>query len=217
MHNFLIKVLIPPTGGEKWYLMDFYKAIKERRSFYNISPKSNVSDGRISEIIKDAMLHAPSAFNSQSARVILLLGEHHRKLWRMTKEILAKIVPPSEWPKTEAKIASFERGYGTVLYFEDETITKGLQENYPLYFDNFPIWAEQSSGMLQYMIWTSLQVEGFGAALLHYNPLIDSEVKETWNVSDDWRLIAQMPFGVPTASPDEKNKLPVEERLIIHD
>jgi len=196
--------------------MDFFTAIKGRRSFYDIKPESKISDERISEMIKEAVLHAPSAFNSQSARVVLLFGEHHKKLWDITKDALMKIVDPDQWQKTEEKISSFANGYGTVLYFENDSIVKGLQESFPTYADKFPVWAEQANGMLQYMIWTSLCAEGFGASLQHYNPLIDRAVKETWNIPDGWRLIAQMPFGVPSALPSEKSTLPIEERFIAH-
>lgn len=69
--------------------------------------------------------------------------------------------------------------------------------------------------MLQYIIWTSLQIEGFGVSLQHYNPLIDDEVKKEWKVPDSWKLIGQMPFGKPTAPPDEKEVKPLEERIRI--
>ena len=194
--------------------MDFYTAIKERRSFYEIKPETKISNERISEVIEDAVLHAPSAFNSQSARAVLLLGEHHKKLWDITKEALMKIVKSEQWQKTEDKISSFANGYGTILYFDDDLTVKGLQESFPAYSENFPVWAEQSNGMLQYIIWTSLCAEGFGASLQHYNPLIDDAVKETWGISDSWRLIAQMPFGVPSDLPNEKSMLPIEDRFI---
>jgi predicted oxidoreductase (fatty acid repression mutant protein) len=77
------------------------------------------------------------------------------------------------------------------------------------------VWAQQSNGILQYIIWTSLQEEGLGASLQHYNPLIDSEVKTQWNVPDSWELIAQMPFGKPTAPPGDKEFMPLEERVKI--
>jgi predicted oxidoreductase (fatty acid repression mutant protein) len=195
---------------------DFYTAAKERRTFYNISPESKISDIEIEKVVKEALLHAPSAFNSQSSKVVLLLGEHHKKLWDITQEALLKIISPEQAQETKDKITSFGKGYGTVLYFDDSSIVKGLQENFPLYKDNFPIWAHQSSGMLQYLIWTSLELEGFGASLQHYNPLIDQKVKEEWSIPRDWSLIAQMPFGVPTGPPNEKSYAPIEERFIIH-
>ncbi|MEH7260882.1 nitroreductase, partial [Bacillus toyonensis] len=48
------------------------------------------------------------------------------------------------------------------------------------------------------------------------NPLIDDEVKQEWNVPANWKLIAQMPFGNPTATPGEKEFQPLEERVKFH-
>ena len=77
--------------------------------------------------------HVPSAFNSQSTRVVLLLGESHKKLWQIVKDALKKIVPAEAFVKTEEKIDhSFACGYGTVLFFEDQKVVKGLQEAFPL-------------------------------------------------------------------------------------
>lgn len=73
---------------------------------------------------------------------------------------------------------SFKAGYGTVLFFEDQSIVKSLQEQFALYADNFPIWSQQTSGMHQLVVWTALEGEGLGATLQHYNPLIDDEVKK---------------------------------------
>ena len=195
---------------------DFYSAMKERRSIYDITPESEISDERLEKIIKDAVLYAPSAFNCQSARVLLLLGEQHKRIWDFTKEALIKVVDANRWQATEDKISSFAKGYGTVLFFDDDSVVENLQENYPTYKNRFPVWAEQANGILQYIVWVSLQAEGFGASLQHYNPLIDSAVKETWSVPGDWRLIAQMPFGVPINVPSEKNKLPIKERFMAY-
>lgn len=194
---------------------DFYTAIKERRTFYGIGKEATISDDRIIEIINEAVKYAPSAFNSQSSRVLVLLGDNHDKLWDITKEVLRKIVPVEQFAGTEAKINSFKNGYGSVLFFEDNNVVKGLQEKFPLYKDKFPTWAQQSNGMLQYVVWSALEVEGFGVSLQHYNPLIDEEVKKQWSVEDSWKLISQMPFGKPIAPPNEKVFQPLEERVKI--
>lgn len=192
----------------------FYDAIKDRRSIYAISGESPVGEERIAEVVGQAIKHVPSAFNSQSARVAILFGKAHQKLWNITMETLRKIVPPKDFPQTEEKIRSFAAGYGTILYFDDTTVTEGLMQQFPLYRENFPVWAQQSNGMLQFAVWTSLEQEGLGATLQHYNPLIDEEVKKTWNLPQSWKLIAQMPFGKPTAEPDAKETLPVEQRML---
>lgn len=192
---------------------DFFTAVKDRRTYYGISKEAVVSDERIRELVEEAVKHTPSSFNSQSARVVVLLGEHHDMLWSITKETLRKIVPAESFGPTEEKMNAFGNGYGTVLFFEDQSVIKGLQEKFASYKDNFPIWSEQSSGMLQYVVWTALEIEGFGASLQHYNPLINEEVQQTWNLPSEWKLIAQMPFGKPTAQPGEKQFQPIAERV----
>ncbi len=196
-------------------IKDFQTSIKQRRSYYGIGKDVKIENKQIENLIRDAVLHTPSAFNSQTSRVVVLFGKNHTKLWSIVKETLKKIVPPKAFPKTEEKINSFDSGYGTVLYFEEGNIVKSLQEQFPTYKDNFPKWSEQSNGMLQFVIWNLLEIEGLGASLQHYNPLIDEEVKKEWNIPDSWNLIAQMPFGSITENPGQKEFLPIEDRVRI--
>ena len=186
--------------------MNFKETLKYRRSYYHLTNSSPVSDEAIREILEFGLLHVPSAFNSQSTRVVLLLGEHHKKLWMITKEILRKMARSAEdFTRTEAKIdTSFAAGYGTVLFFEDTAVVKKLQASFPTYKESFPVWSQQTSAMHQLVIWTMLEDAGFGASLQHYNPLIDDEVRRTWDLPESWMLIAEMPFGTPTAEPGEK-------------
>ncbi|MFJ7938845.1 nitroreductase family protein [Peribacillus sp. NPDC096622] len=192
---------------------DFFSAIEDRRSYYSLSKEYVVPDKRIKEVIDHAVQYSPSAFNSQSARVIVLTGQSHDQLWHITKETLRKAVGDKDFKKTEEKMRSFINGYGTVLFFEDQAIINRLQEKYKTNAENFQIWSNQSSAILQFVVWTSLEIEGFGASLQHYNPLIDDEVRKTWDISCDWKLIAQMPFGKPTAEPGDKDFSPLEERV----
>ncbi|MGL4567195.1 MAG: nitroreductase family protein, partial [Fusobacteriaceae bacterium] len=159
--------------------------------------------------------NTPSAFNSQSTRLSLLLAGEHEKLWNIVMETLRKIVPPEKFSDSEAKINSFKNGYGTVLFFEDMDVVKSLQEMFPLYSHNFPIWSHHTSAMHQFATWTALELEGMGASLQHYNELIEEEVKKNWNFPASWKLIAQMPFGKPTAQPGEKEFQPLEKRLFV--
>ena len=161
------------------------------------------------------MKHTPSAFNSQSARIVLLLGNHHDKLWDITMEALRKIVPADKFSSTEEKINAFKSGYGTVLFFEDNQVIESLQQRFALYKDNFPVWSDQSSGMHQFVIWTALELEGFGASLQHYNELIEADVKKEWDIPNNWKLVAQMPFGKVTVEPGEKQFQELEDRIKI--
>jgi len=192
---------------------DFYEAIKNRRSIYGISKESNISDERIQEIVAFAIKHSPTAFNAQTTRAVVLLNQEHDALWNITEEVLKEIVPADQFAPTAEKIAGFRNGYGTVLFFIDTDVVKGLQQNFAAYADNFPIWAQQENGMLQFATWTALEIEGFGATVQHYNPLIDEKVAAKWNIPSNWQLIAQMPFGKPTAPAGTKEFQPIENRL----
>ena len=95
----------------------FKEALRHRRSYYALAPESPVEDAQIEEIVRFAIKHVPSAFNSQSTRAVLLLHEHHEELWKIVKRTLRAIVPEDAFARTEEKIErSFAAGYGTVLY-----------------------------------------------------------------------------------------------------
>ena len=81
-------------------------------------------------------------------------------------------------------------------------------------------WAEHTSAMHQYMLWTAFETEGFGCNLQHYNPLPDQKAAAIWDIPLEWSLKAQLVFGgikdgqreaLPT-----KSEQPIEERLFIH-
>lgn len=149
---------------------NFKEALKHRRSYYAIEAKSPVSDEEITDMIRLAVETTPSAFNSQSARLVLLLGEQHKKLWQIVHDTLQKIVAAHAFEATSRKIEkSFASGYGTVLFFEDQTIVEGLQKAYPLYRDKFPEWSEHTSAMHQFVVWTMLED---AVSVLLYNIII---------------------------------------------
>lgn len=192
------------------------EAIRNRRSYYDISDQSPVSDEKIKEILNFTVACLPSAFNSQSSRVVLLLQQNHKKLWQLTKDILREVVPADVFAGTQAKIdRSFAAGYATLLFYEDWSVIENLQKQFPSYKDNFPVWAQQTSAMHQFTIWTLLEEAGLGASLQHYNPLIDEQVAKMWNIDPNWKLIAQMPFGTPIRQPGVKEILPIDPRVLV--
>lgn len=193
----------------------FLDAVAGRRSIYSLGKEKTIKPERVEEIVKIAVTHVPSAFNSQSSRTVLLFDEQSRDFWAIVKETLRAIVPAENFDKTAEKIDSFNAGWGTVLFFEDQKTIQGLQSQFPLYKDTFPVWSLQSNGMLEFTIWTALESEGLGASLQHYNPLIDEEVKKRWKLDADWKLLAQMPFGSITAPAGNKEFMPIEQRLVI--
>ena len=192
---------------------EFLNDLAKRRTYYGLDNDITLSRQQIQEIVEQCVLNTPSAFNSESARVVLLFGAHHEKLWQIVKDALRKIVPEAAFAPTEAKIDSFAAAAGTILYFDDMVSIAELQKQFPTYKDHFPTWGEQANGMLQSNIWVALTIEGLGASLQHYNPLIDDAVRKEWDIPADWKLIAQMPFGNPILPPDPKENIPLTERI----
>lgn len=182
----------------------FLNSIKSRRTIYAIGKNLSVGQTTIEETIREAVKQSPSSFNSQTSRVVTLYGESHTKFWNIVRETLRKIVPAEAFEGTNAKIDSFAAGFGTALFYEDQDVVKGLQEQFALYADNFPVWSEHSSAIAQFATWTALSEIGIGASLQHYNPIVDAEVAETYDIPANWKLRAQLVFGSIEAPAGDK-------------
>lgn len=187
-----------------------------RRSIYVLNKELPVANQEIIQIVEHAVKHTPSSFHSQSTRAVVLFGAEHEKLWDIAEAELRKIVPADKFEPTANKLNMFKAAAGSILFFEDQNVISGLQEQFAAYAANFPIWADHANAMTQYAIWTTLAAAGVGANLQHYNPLVDSEVAKTWNIPANWTLRAQMVFGGIGAPAGEKTFQPVEERLKVY-
>ncbi len=187
--------------------MSFYELAAKRRSIYHLGKNVSLSNDTIVKTIKDIVDQTPSSFHSQSSRIVILLDEEHDALWEIVRETLRVIVGDGDFEPTDNKINGFKDAKGTVLFYEDKDTVSGLQKQFPPYADNFPVWAEHSTGLTQYAVWLALAEVDIGASLQHYNPIIDAEVAKRWDIPDNWVLRAQMPFGSIESSAGEKESL----------
>ena len=194
----------------------FIAAATRRRSQYALGKTLPISQADTTALIQEAVRQAPSSFNSQSSRAVILFGDQSLKFWGFVEDALRKVVPADAFAPTKAKLDSFAAGAGTVLFYEDSAPVKALQEQYPLYADNFPVWSEHSTGIAQYAVWVALAEAGIGASLQHYNPLPDAAVAAEWNIPATWTLRAQMPFGSNEAPFGEKTYIDDAERFRVH-
>ncbi|MCA9766371.1 MAG: nitroreductase family protein [Carnobacterium sp.] len=189
--------------------------LKERRSIYTLGKNVSLSNEKIMELVKKSIKESPSSFNSQTSRAVVLFGDSHETLWDLTEAALKEVIPEGQdFAPTVGKLNSFRAGYGTILFFEEMSTVRKLQEQFALYADNFPIWSEQASGIAQHSVWTTLATVNIGASLQHYNPLIDDAVRSQWNLSADWKLRAQMPFGSIEAPAQDKEYMDDDERVL---
>ncbi len=195
-------------------LKTLQNAAEARRSIYALGDNLPVAKQEVLKLVEHAILHTPSAFNSQSTRIVVLFGDDHKKLWQITEDELRKVVADdAQFEGTKQKLEGFKAGAGTILFFEDQNVVSYLQNNFALYANKFPIWSEQTNAMHQYVIWTALATLNIGANLQHYNPLIDAQVASTWNIDSSWDLVAQMVFGSIEQPAGEKEFEPLEKRL----
>ena len=193
--------------------MSFLDHIKQRRTIYAVGKNVALTPEQIESVIKEAVNHSPSAFNSQTSRIVTLFGESHLQFWNVVRETLRKIVPEAAFEGTNTRINSFAAGYGTVLFYEDQDVVKSLQEQFALYADNFPVWSEHSSAIAQFAVWTALSEQNIGASLQHYNPIVDAEIAEIFDIPANWKLRAQLVFGSIEAPAGEKTFMAEADRF----
>lgn len=189
------------------------EAIEKRRTQYALGRNITQAQEEITALIEEAIKLSPSAFNSQSSRAVILFGQQSEKFWHIVMNELRIIVPADKFAPTEAKIKSFAAGVGTILFYEDQQIITSLQQQYPSYAEQFPVWSEQGSGIAQFAVWSALANAGIGASLQHYNPLPDAAAAKEWQIPESWKLRAMMPFGSNEAPFPEKSFIDDTERF----
>lgn len=191
----------------------FIEASRRRRTQYALGDRLPLSQDETAALIQEAVRLAPSSFNSQSSRAVILFGAQSLRFWEIVKDALRAIVPAESFADTGRKIDGFAAGAGTVLFYEDQDVVQGLQAQFPLYADNFPVWSEHASAIAQFSVWTALANVGIGASLQHYNPLPDAAAAAAWSLPASWKLRAQMPFGSNEAPFGDKTFIDDAERF----
>ena len=194
---------------------DFLAMTAVRRTNYKLGGTSPIPAEEITAIVREIVRQSPSAFNSQSPRVAILYADSSKKFWEIAYGAVKAKAAPEKAGALKEKMDAFAAGFGTILYFDDEKVTKAATEQFPAYAENFSAWAQQANAMIQFSVWTALSVAGLGASLQHYNPVVDIPVREEFGFPVRWKLIAQMPFGAPLEPPPPKPPSDIGSRVIV--
>lgn len=187
-------------------MQNYIEIIKKRRSYYNLSEDVDLSKEEIKYLVEDVMNTTPSHMNSQTTRIVLLFDEKSKEFWTKVNETFDNKIK-------EEKFHGFYHAKGTALFFIDTDEIKKQEKDIPSYKEYFETWGHHSLAMLQLNLWQALRDEGIGASNQHYNPVIDSWVKDLYELPDSWELTAEMPFGKIEEEPEKKDKKPIEEIL----
>ncbi|MFV5403864.1 nitroreductase family protein [Acinetobacter sp. 228] len=184
--------------------LTFIDQLKKRRSIYALGKRVHYSQAYLCEIIQEAVRSCPSAYDSQSTRIAVLFADFHHQFWEIVKQVQRQHVPEHIYEGVELKLNQCAEAYGTILFYEDQSVIQQLQKKMPLNSEDFPAWSEQTSGMAQFAVWATLADSGLGASLQHYNPLIDEKVAEHFDIDKNWLLRAQLCFGSIEQTVEEK-------------
>lgn len=185
---------------------NFIDILRKRRSIYNLSEDVELSNEEIIYLVEDVLKYSPSHMNKESTKLVLLLDDKSKEFWTKVNKTYDDSI-------NSEKFNGFYHAKGTVLVFIDEDDRIELEEQYPLYKDNFLQWSEHSSAIIQINLWNAFSDENIGMSVQHYNPGIDKWVKEDYKLKDTLRLVAQMPFGKIIGTPEPKEKKRAEEVL----
>ena len=188
-------------------MSNFAKLQETRRTIYALGKEVLVSHEEVVALEEKAMKESPSAFNSQSSRAVVLFGAESEAFWNeIAYSELEKVTPAEAFEGTKGRLASFAAGAGTILFFEDQDVVKGLQER-------FPLWSEQAHGINLYAVWLAFAEKNIGMNVQHYNPLVDAQVAEKYGIPANWKLRAQAPFGSIAAPAGEKDYMADGDRV----
>ena len=123
-------------------LATLQQAFDARRTIYNLGNDLPVAPQAIVNMAERVLLHTPSAFNSQSSRLIVVFGEQHKQVWDIAEDKLRQEVGDGDFSSSKKKMDGFRAAAGTVLFYEDKKVIKSMQDKFALYADRFPTWAQ---------------------------------------------------------------------------
>ena len=196
--------------------MAYSDILKTRRSIYILNDDLPVSFNELADRIRETISLSPTAFMMQDIHAIILTGDSHKKLWdKIVHDALQKIVPPEPFKRTEVKLQTFSKAYGTILLLRDLDAVEQMKKDYATYADEMDGWSWQDLGIAMVNIWNSLAEVNVGANIQHYNPLIDDEVKTTWDIPANYQLVGQMVFGGIVSRPGDKERKSGDELVEI--
>lgn len=194
-------------------MTQFTNLVEKRRSVYAIGNHTELSNKEIVDRIREVMKDVPTAFNSQTTRLVVVFGEDNVKLWDHIIDVQKDVL---EGPSREMMLGVMEGakgGVGTVLFFEDHDAVA----NMPTQGQRTESYKQNNDANAQYAIWLALAELDLGANLQHMNigfeQGFDKSVKEMFALPDSYEMVAQMPFGSIEANPDAKEYMDSNEQV----
>ena len=189
--------------------------IEKRRSNYDLGNNLEISKKDLINLLRKIVYYAPSPFNVQSSKIVLLNKKSHHLLWTtVVEEFLKKNNNGDLLDSDKARIKREGKAYGTILFYKDEQIIENFKKDLEDYEkNNLDEWCTQESAMLQMNIWNELRLRNIGAHIVHFDN-IDEEVSVAFDIDKKYKLVAMMVFGNINQEAAVKPKKDIDKRFI---
>lgn len=185
----------------------FVELVEKRRSIYALGTDSQYSKKDIENRVREIVKQVPSAFNSQTTRVVILFDEANEKFWDHIYDVQKDVLEGEIWDMMSGIMTGAKNGIGTVLFFEDRDAVKEM----PAQGVREEAYKQNNNANAQYAVWLALAEMDLGASLQHFNvgyeQGFDKGTKEMFNLPESYEMLAQMPFGSVEQAAGEKEHI----------
>lgn len=197
-------------------MSNFLEIANKRRTQYMIGGEANHSIEEIAAELAKVVTASPSAFNSQTTRLVIVSEAANQKVWEIIDRTQKEILDEGMYNYFKGVFDTAKNAVGTVLFFEDR---QTLEEKVTTTPERRELYKEQNAAIAEYAAWLHLAELGYGANLQHFNigfqQGFDRSIKEALDLPDHWELNAQMPFGPVIEPAQDLEKLSHEEQVRI--
>lgn len=195
----------------------FVDLVEKRRSIYALGTDSEYSKKDIEKRIREVVKQVPSAFNSQTTRVVVLFDEANNKFWDHIYNVQKDILDGGMQDWMSGVVTGAKNGIGTVLFFEDLDAAKKM----PTEGARTEAYKQNNNANAQYAVWLALAEMDLGASLQHFNvgyeQGFDKATREMFNLPETYEMIAQMPFGSIEQEAGEKEHIDTDVQVKVFD
>lgn len=191
----------------------FIELVEKRRSIYALGTDSEYSQKEIETRIRKVVKQIPTAFNSQTTRVVVLSDGANAKFWDHIYDVQKDVLEGGMQEWMSGVVTGAKNGMGTVLFFEDKDAVKEM----PAQGIREEAYKQNNNANAQYGVWLALAEMNLGASLQHFNvgyeQGFDKGTKDMFNLPDSYEMLAQMPFGSVEQEVGEKEHIDADVQV----
>lgn len=193
--------------------MSFLEIASKRRSVYDLGKDSSHSIEDVVAQLRQVMDRVPTAFNSQTSRLVVVSGEDNVKLWDYIYDVQKDVLSQGMLDQMGPVMQAAKEGLGTILFFEDLDQVKEM----PTQGERTTAYKFTNNGNHQFAAWLTLADMGLGASLQHFNigydQGFDKGVRDLFDLPDTYEMVAQMPFGSIESPAASKSSVDPETKV----